>query len=87
MHPPDKRSRQAQGTNACDRIGNSAAWRLQAVFHGAVKHLTTVAFDQLHNAFFDPHQVKETVVSVRNHIDNSVADTNHLVLGHKFFSS
>ena len=87
MHPPDKRSRQAQSANARNCIGNRAAGRLHAVLHRAIKHFAAFPFDQLHNAFFDPHEVKEAVISVRDHIDDSVADADHFILSHRFLSS
>ena len=86
MHPADKPGPQAQHPQCGQRIGHRPTRSLHPVFHRGIQHLAPVAFDQLHDAFFDAHQFNETVISLGKHIDNRIADADNLVGFHRVFS-
>ena len=87
IHPPDKGRGQAKRADARNGIGDRPAGGLQTVLHCRIQVFRAVPLDQLHNAFFDAVILQKRVIRMRDHIDNSVADANHFVLGHSVFSS
>ena len=87
MHPANKRGFQAQIAQARQSIGHRPTRRLHPVFHRGIEDLAPLALDQLHDALFDAHHLKEGLIGLRNHIDNRIADAHNLILLHAVLSS
>ena len=82
MHPADEGGGQAKVAQARQRVGDGAAGRLNAVFHGAVEHLSAVFFNQLHDAFLNPHQLQKSVIGGGEDIDNGISDADDVIFLH-----
>ena len=87
MHTANKGGRQPQISQARKRVGNRPTRCLHTVFHGGIQHLAAIPFHQLHDAFLNPHQLDETVISGGEYIHNGVADADNLIGFHSVLSS
>lgn len=68
----------AEGGERGNRVGCGAAGYLDARSHPGIKRLGRFGFDQRHGSLVETVLVKERVVGMGQHIDNGIADANHL---------
>jgi hypothetical protein len=84
----DETGAQAEIAKSCDGIADRSSWSLRPVPHGSVEQFPALALDKLHDAFLDPHQIKERIVRLAQNIDYGVADADNLItFAHWVFSS
>ena len=86
-HPADESGLEPQIAAARQRVADRSARRLGAVLHRGIEHLGAFTLDQLHDALGDPHVIEEGIIGLGQHIDNGVADADHLIAFHAVLSS
>ena len=78
LHPADVGGPAAEGRHARQRVGGRAARRLGLVAHGGVELLGPIGVDERHRPLGQVELVDERLVLGAEHVDEGVADPEHV---------